>query len=430
MNAKLLVVIVVAVAAVIGVAYYYGWISFPGGSTGVASCKPPAIIYVYANDQQKDVGKTFIGVFDLLAKNSGLSLGNYSTCIVPASSLPEKLRFYPALLLKGEFDERLMNYTFGDIDGAKILNPVITMSIIRYLRIEPVYSYHAKLLIVKAENPLGEVKANETVLKDSFSAIAMASIDSVEYVTRDEAPVKLDIAPYAVLESSDPLADQVHYLEKRGDKYYVIKKDYLVSVASNVLGARGLDLYGVEPPGDDYPAIGPANAPVKLYIFEDLWCPYCALFYNNTFGLLAEYAKEGRLRVYAVDFLIHPEAGELHSLLRCIYRLTGDGELYFRIVNETYHVYAENLSRPVMMEDFEGIVAKHVDNKTLAEAKNCAMNISSKAYVEERQKYFEEYMISGTPGFLLVPSNGKPLVSVSGYLDREEMEKLLSWAQG
>lgn len=427
MNKLVLAIIVVAIVAAAAAAVYLYY--NPLGKTGsIASCKAPAIIYVYADNAQKDAGKTFVGVFSLLAKNSGIQLGNYTTCMLPASSLPVKLRFYPALLLKGNFSEKIMNHTVADIEGAKLLDPVITMSIIRYLKIQPVYSYHAKLIVVKAENPLGKIRANESVIKDSFSAIAMASIDQIQYVSRSQAPVKLDIAPYVIFESKEELDKNVHYLEKAGKDYYVIKKDFLASVANNVLGARGLDLYGVEPPRGDFPSIGSSNAPVKLYIFEDFWCPYCALFYNNTFDIVKQYTSSGKLVVYAVDFLIHENAAEIHSLLLCLYRLTGNGTMYFDIVNEIYHQYAKNLTRPLMLEDVEGIVAKYVDNNTLSEAKNCAKNVSTKHYFDTRKEYFEKYLIHGTPGFLVVPSGDKPLVSTSGYLKPEEFRELIEWA--
>jgi protein-disulfide isomerase/tRNA A-37 threonylcarbamoyl transferase component Bud32 len=66
-----------------------------------------------------------------------------------------------------------------------------------------------------------------------------------------------------------------------------------------------------------YPPLGPADAPVKIVIFSDFQCPYCARLAPTAQELRAQYPDE--VAIYFRDFPLsmHANARGAHELARC-----------------------------------------------------------------------------------------------------------------
>jgi len=95
------------------------------------------------------------------------------------------------------------------------------------------------------------------------------------------------------------------------------------------LGAWGVKVYFDRSssllPNYSLATVGPKAARYEVYVFYDLYCPYCAWEFYESLGILVGYAEEGKIKLYFVDTVLHREALESHGLLRS---LVGSNGLY------------------------------------------------------------------------------------------------------
>jgi hypothetical protein len=63
-------------------------------------------------------------------------------------------------------------------------------------------------------------------------------------------------------------------------------------------------------------ALGPERARYEVYVFYDLYCPFCAWEFYESLPILLSYANSGKVKLYMVDTILHGEARESHGLLR------------------------------------------------------------------------------------------------------------------
>jgi len=95
------------------------------------------------------------------------------------------------------------------------------------------------------------------------------------------------------------------------------------------LGARGVEVYLDRSssllPNYSLATVGPKAARYEVYIFYDLYCPFCAWEFYESLGILVGYAGEGKVKLYFVDTVLHSGALESHGLLRS---LVGSNGLY------------------------------------------------------------------------------------------------------
>lgn len=86
------------------------------------------------------------------------------------------------------------------------------------------------------------------------------------------------------------------------------------------LGVGGVEVYFDSSskllPNMSLVAVGPRVARYEVYVFYDLYCPYCAWELYESLGILLSYARDGKIKLYFVDTILHPEALEPHGLLR------------------------------------------------------------------------------------------------------------------
>jgi Protein-disulfide isomerase len=74
-------------------------------------------------------------------------------------------------------------------------------------------------------------------------------------------------------------------------------------------------------------ALGPERARYEVYVFYDLYCPYCAWEFYESLQVLLGYAVSGKVKLYMVDTILHPEAMRSHGLLR---GTVGQGDSYLK----------------------------------------------------------------------------------------------------
>src|SRR5262249_17984609 len=71
----------------------------------------------------------------------------------------------------------------------------------------------------------------------------------------------------------------------------------------------------------DAPALGQADAPVTLVEFSDYQCPYCRMFFSDTFPTLRrEYIDTGKVRYVFRDYPLaqmHPQARKAAEAAHC-----------------------------------------------------------------------------------------------------------------
>jgi len=74
-------------------------------------------------------------------------------------------------------------------------------------------------------------------------------------------------------------------------------------------------------------ALGPERARYEVYVFYDLYCPYCAWEFYESLHLLLGYAVSGKVKLYMVDTILHREAVRSHGILRAS---VGHGDAYLK----------------------------------------------------------------------------------------------------
>jgi protein-disulfide isomerase len=90
----------------------------------------------------------------------------------------------------------------------------------------------------------------------------------------------------------------------------------------------------------DQPALGSADAPVKLVMFEDFLCPSCATFTNSVFPQIKrEYVDTGLVEAYFVNFPVISGSETAAVAAECVYRQDKSAfwdvyEAFFRVPDQ------------------------------------------------------------------------------------------------
>ena len=424
LDRKVLMILLIAVSIFCIAAAYYYLGSHKGSSI---TCSENSIVYVYSSQKQKEKAEKFFETFKQLAAREGLNLSSVETCVIDANSLSRKLRMYPALMYRGKVSG-LEQITVGEIDGYHIVDYMASLNVARYAGIEPTFTYEAKAFIVSGSSPWSRPSVDVSKMKSELERLALAKITDVVEVGVEDSPVEVDVAPALIFESTYNLSEGVQYLEKTGNNYYMLLKAYNVRLAQDYLGAEAAELRKLPAVlSKDLPSLGSQDAPVRLYIFEDYLCPYCAKFYKDCYDHLVEKAKAGLLQVVAVDFIVHREVLDAHALTRCLYAETSNGSLYFQISDELYLKYYEGVS-PTLQEAVT-IAAEYVSNDTLARAKACMLSEREVIYNLTLSAYYK-IGIGGTPTLLFWERDKKVGLLFTGYIPWSQVEEVVDWLSG
>ena len=394
------------------------------------NCPATALVYVYLNDQQKSAADTVTSNLKLALQQYGLNILNVPVCSIPATSLSQKLRVYPALLFKGNISA-LSLFVVGEIDGYKVLNPGVSAYMASQAGLRPVLTYTAELYIVKGTAPFPDIRENESNIKYIVGQLSLSNITSIQQVSVNSLGINLTRLPAIVLKSNYNLSSGYQYVVPLGKNYYTFRED----VVGQVLQYLGVQTYEIlAPPNPDLLRKGVkiGDSDNLLFILEDYHCPYCAMLINSTGNMLYNYAKTGKLQVVFVDLIIHSEVVPMHAIAKCAYNQTKDGYAYFNVSQELYHLYISGTA--TTMADANKTVAKYFGKNILDK---CAPLLNS--YQSDIQAFSRNLMqqgFTGTPTLIFWSNKTHKGLIVEGCLDiklcitEQQFSQILSWLQG
>ncbi len=412
------------------------------GGGGLEACgEGPAVLIVYAAGQEQlaqTMGK-------LLERQFQQALPNASFCYVEARRLGlEGMRVLPEILVRGNVSDPglrrvLLNETVLEgfhpvaYDVAAMFAAQVGM---QFGLGGPRYSVEARLVVVQGHTPVtrvnvSRIEGDERMLS-IFSAVFAANITGVEEAEPgelgEEAVKALERLPNIAARSSVDLAEGTVNIFAAGDGLYAIRggaSGFLVNTGA----AEAWERQGAPPelPGlDGYPSIG--SGPVHIVVAEDLGCPYCAKFYNETMPFLERLAEEGRVTIHLVDLVIHRDLLGIHALLHCLYNETGNSTLYLELVKEAYQALLkaqEERNITLFQKALQAIEARVNetlgDTGCLREAQQAVLNMTHTLL---------NMGLSGTPSFIAWRDGGSFTVYAVGYRDRGFFEKLIAGLEG
>ncbi|MEB3779384.1 MAG: thioredoxin domain-containing protein [Desulfurococcales archaeon] len=105
-----------------------------------------------------------------------------------------------------------------------------------------------------------------------------------------------------------------------------------------------------------YPVVvvGPKDAKLELYVFYDLYCPYCAREFTESLDYMISLTERG-VKLVFVDTVVHPEAVDMHAELRCV---AASGGPYVEILKDLYASFVEE-GKPPSMELLKQLESKY-----------------------------------------------------------------------
>jgi protein-disulfide isomerase len=171
----------------------------------------------------------------------------------------------------------------------------------------------------------------------------------------------------------------------------------------------------------DAPALGRADAPVTLVEFSDYQCPYCRMFFSDTFPTLKrEYIDTGKLRYVFRDYpldQIHPQARRAAEAAHC----AGEQGKFWEMHDQLFQ-NQQALAAPQLSE--------HARNLGLDAATFDACLESAKyaARVKDGQSNGAAAGVRGTPGFIVAktqPDDSVEGTPVRGAQPVETFRKLI-----
>jgi len=208
-------------------------------------------------------------------------------------------------------------------------------------------------------------------------------------------------------------------------------------IAYNML-SRGscsyLEAWGVEVyldrsssllPNYSLATVGPKTARYEVYVFYDLYCPYCAWELYESLGILVGYAEEGKVKLYFVDTVLHTvlhrEALESHGLLRS---LVGSNGLYLEALYRAaceLHVKRNNpdpaFMRKVFRELNVTVDERRAEREAVEARRVTEAAVSLLAGILGSQRYV------GTPTIVIYDVEQRRIVDViPGRVEAREIE--------
>lgn len=155
----------------------------------------------------------------------------------------------------------------------------------------------------------------------------------------------------------------------------------------------------------DAPVLGRADAPVTLVEFSDYQCPYCRMFFSDTFPTLKhDYIDTGKLRYVFRDYPLdqmHPQARKAAEAAHC----AGEQGKYW----EMHDLLFQNQQALASAQ-----LTEHARNLGLdgASFDACLESAKYAERVKEGQSTGAAAGVRGTPGFILAKT--QPGDSVEG----------------
>lgn len=181
------------------------------------------------------------------------------------------------------------------------------------------------------------------------------------------------------------------------------------------------------------PVIGSKNAKVYLYIYEDVHCPFCAWFYNETLPKLMPLVRKGVLAIVLKNFIVHPESLKIQEYIEAAYMATHNSEAVLKIMEKIYsRVYdlcfvkkrCEEVPKLINASYVLGLI-KAITGLSIDDL-NKYLN-KSKEEINRDSREALSYGISGTPGFVIWDKVSRYGLVVVGMHSPSSMSKLIEY---
>jgi len=446
---KLYVVLALAVVAAVATGYFLYTNSSEGraletsSAGGARECgQGPAVMVVYQKGQE-DLAMIIEEMLKQQLFGHVPQKTKFCSASVDETGL-QGLRVYPAILVRAEnvstvLARVLLNETVGD--GWKPMRYDYTAAFDTQLAMQfhlpmPVYKYSAKLIVVEGSTPYTSV--NRTMMEPGsrvlalMSAIFVANVTSVEYTKEPPAGVSPSSLPVAYAVSKDPLDEGVPGLRKIGDHTYEPVDLDMADVFLNLGAAKAVEKTGQPPAIQGHPAVG--NGEIHIAIYEDLVCPYCVKFYNDTFPAIKEMIDEGKVTFHITDLVVHTNANvtSLHKLLLCYYNVTGNAEAYLEAIIRIYHqvgmLYREvEAGNITSMTEFYNKIGQILEEEKAR--LGIDYNCTAAKLVERATHEAMNAGLRGTPSFAVWVEGSNRVLYITGYRDAEFFKQLVESLQ-
>ncbi|MCG2868154.1 MAG: DsbA family protein [Candidatus Nanopusillus sp.] len=153
----------------------------------------------------------------------------------------------------------------------------------------------------------------------------------------------------------------------------------------------------------------PNNVNVIVYEFSDYACPYCDLFYLQTFPQIEQnYIDNGKIAWVYVNFplyQIHPYANITSQYLTCVYELYGFNT-WEEFANWSWYNQMQNISWDTLssQQDVYNVFNKEAQalGLNVNEIDSCVNSSEYYSQIYNQENYdASEYGIGGTPTFII-----------------------------
>ena len=142
-------------------------------------------------------------------------------------------------------------------------------------------------------------------------------------------------------------------------------------------------------------ALGRADAPVTLFYYASLTCPYCRAFHDKALpDLKRQYVDKGQLRIIVREFPIGKTAGTATIATRCIKEAR-----YFPLMGRYLAEQPAWVSQEVRHDAIFAIARK--EGMTRAEYDTCLANQTIIAGLKAVKERGRQLGVVGTPGFFI-----------------------------
>lgn len=190
--------------------------------------------------------------------------------------------------------------------------------------------------------------------------------------------------------------------------------------AANGISAQVKDILSIQ--SDDY-VWGNKDAPVKLFEFSDLECPYCKQFHDTLSQVMSTYGTSGKVAVIYRHFpldSIHPKARHEAEAAECAGSLGGN-ESFWKYVNRLFDITPSN-------NGFDPAQLPQIANFVGLDQNKFSDCLNKEPFAEKITKQQQEGITlgaQGTPYSVVINKSGKTFVingsqditSVRGILD-------------
>ena len=166
--------------------------------------------------------------------------------------------------------------------------------------------------------------------------------------------------------------------------------------------------------GSQVIALGPEDADLYIYIFYDVYCPYCGMEMTESYKYFEYLAQE--YKVILADFLIHESGLESHAVLRCA---AGQGAPVLEVLAWWYSNILKGKD-PGM----DGLKSQLSDKWGVNVDQSCVD--AEKDKVLEVTQVAAQLGVRGTPTMVVYDAkNGKVVDAVVGYLGEDKLKSFI-----